>query len=96
MRINIERQNGLVMAERVMIDLVDAGIPRDQAHEILRGASMTCVAEKRHLREVCGDLEEITSRFSSDQLDVMFDPASHIGVSAELVDEAVALARSHI
>jgi adenylosuccinate lyase len=96
MRINIERQNGLVMAERVMIDLVDAGIPRDQAHEILRGASMTCVAEKRHLREVCGDLEEITSRFTSEQLDVMFDPASHIGVSAELVDEAVALARSHI
>jgi adenylosuccinate lyase len=96
MRINIERQNGLVMAERVMIDLVDAGIPRDQAHEILRGASMACVAEKRHLREVCGDLSEITSRFSSEQLDVMFDPASHIGVSAELVDEAVALARSHI
>ena len=96
MLLNIERQHGLVMAERVMIELVDGGIPRDEAHEILRAASMTCVNEKRHLREVCGEIATITARFSEDALDEMLDPNSHIGVSGELVDEAVALARSHL
>ncbi|HII37192.1 MAG TPA: adenylosuccinate lyase, partial [Candidatus Poseidoniaceae archaeon] len=36
---NIKSQRGLVMAEKVMIELVEHGIPRDEAHEILRSAS---------------------------------------------------------
>ena len=51
---NIESQNGLVMAEKIMLALVDEGIHRDQAHEILRAASMVAVAENSHLREICG------------------------------------------
>jgi adenylosuccinate lyase len=90
---NIERQHGLVMAEKVMIELVDVGIPRDAAHEILRSASMTSVAEKRHLRDVCSTIPEITEHFDSDALDAVFDPNNHLGVSGELVDEAVAKAR---
>jgi len=96
MHANIERQNGLVMAEKVMIELVDAGIPRDHAHEILRSASMTCISDGKHLREVCGEINEITSRFDNIQLDAMFDPSNHIGLSAELVNEAVATARKHL
>ena len=90
---NIERQNGLVMAEKVMIELVDVGIPRDAAHEILRSASMVSVAENRHLREVCSTIPEITEYFDSDALDAVFNPKNHLGVSGELVDEAVTKAR---
>ena len=93
---NIERQNGLVMAEKVMIELVDAGIPRDEAHEILRSASMICISNGTHLREVCGEIDAIVERFDNDQLDAMFNPANHIGLSGELVDDAVASARKHL
>ncbi len=93
---NIERQNGLVMAEKVMIELVDGGIPRDEAHEILRTASMDCISQGIHLREICSEIEAITSRFTTEQIEAMFNPANHIGVSGELVDEAVALARGQI
>ncbi|MEC9090518.1 MAG: adenylosuccinate lyase, partial [Candidatus Thermoplasmatota archaeon] len=84
MRLNIDRQNGLVMAEKVMIELVDAGIPRDEAHEILRTASMVSISENRHLRDICGEVEAITQKFDNVDLDKMFEPASHIGVSLEL------------
>ena len=93
---NIESQNGLVMAEKIMLALVDGGIHRDEAHEILRAASMVAVAENRHLREVCGGNDAITSAFSSEELDELFDPSSHLGVSGEIVDEAIALARAMI
>ena len=96
MRRNIESQNGLVMAEKVMIELVDGGIPRDEAHEILRSASMTCISEGKHLKEICEGIEAITERFSAEQIDHMFDPANHVGVSGELVDDAVELARKQI
>ena len=37
---NIHAQKGLVMAEKVMIELVDHGVPRDEA-TVLREASFT-------------------------------------------------------
>ena len=93
---NIESQNGLVMAEKIMLALVDEGIHRDQAHEILRAASMVAVAENRHLREICGEDDSVTSAFTSDELDQLFDPSCHLGVSGVIVDETIALARAMI
>ena len=93
---NIESQNGLVMAEKIMLALVDEGIHRDQAHEILRAASMVAVAENRHLREVCGEDDAVTNAFSPEELDELFDPSSHLGVSGEIVDEAIKLARAMV
>ena len=93
---NIESQKGLVMAEKIMLALVDEGIHRDQAHEILRAASMVAVAENRHLREICGEDDAVTSAFSTKKLDELFDPSSHLGVSGEIVDESIALARAMV
>lgn len=96
MQKNIADQKGLLMAEKVMLELVDKGVSRDEAHEILRNASMKAIAEKRELQDICADDEVVASRFSQEELDFMFDPKNHIGVSGELVDEAVALARSMV
>jgi len=93
---NIESQNGLVMAEKIMLALVETGVHRDEAHEILRAASMSAVSENRHLREICGELDEISSCFNSEELDQLFEPSSHLGVSGEIVDESIALARNLI
>ena len=93
---NIESQNGLVMAEKIMLALVDEGIHRDQAHEILRDASMVAVAENRHLREICGEDDAVTNAFSPEEMDELFDPSSHLGVSGEIVDEAIKLARAMV
>tara|TARA_B100001564_G_scaffold331837_1_gene318218 strand:+ start:986 stop:2335 length:1350 start_codon:yes stop_codon:yes gene_type:complete len=93
---NIKSQRGLVMAEKVMIELVEYGIPRDEAHEILRSASFEAVDKKIELIDVCSRTPEIAAAFSAEELEAMFDPMNHIGVSGEIVDEAVELARSAI
>ena len=93
---NIESQNGLVMAEKIMLALVDGGIHREQAHEILRAASMVAVAENRHLREICVEDDAISSVFSPEKLDELFDPSSHLGVSGDIVDESIELARAMV
>ena len=93
---NIESQNGLVMAEKVMLALVDNGISRDEAHEVLRAASMEAVAKGIHLQDICSMTPVISGIFDADELNSLFDPNNHLGVSAELVDEAVSLARSAV
>ncbi|MAV07060.1 MAG: adenylosuccinate lyase, partial [Euryarchaeota archaeon] len=96
MMLNIESQNGLVMAEKVMIDLVGKGVARDEAHEILRTASFQAVETGEHLKEICLKTEKLMEVFSEDEMNSMFEPSSHLGVSGEIVDEAVALARDAI
>ena len=96
MMLNIESQNGLVMAEKVMIDLVGKGVARDEAHEILRTASFQAVETGEHLKEICLKTEKLMQVFSEDEMNSMFEPSSHLGVSGEIVDEAVALARDAI
>ena len=48
------------------------------------------------LRDVCIRTNALTSVFTSEEMEAMFDPSTHIGVSGEIVDEAVALARTAI
>ena len=96
MMANIESQNGLVMAEKVMIDLVGKGVARDEAHEILRTASFQAVETGEHLKDICLKTEKLMAVFSEDEMNSMFTPSSHLGVSGEIVDEAVALAREAI
>ena len=93
---NIHAQRGLVMAEKVMIELVDHGVPRDEAHEVLREASFTALANGEELIDVCSRTPAISAAFSAEELESMFDPMNHVGVSGEIVDECVALARQSI
>ena len=93
MQHNLALQKGLPMAEKVMLELVDAGVARDEAHEILRNASMVAVSNGEELLDVCSREPAISARFDIEQLEAMFEPLNHVGVAGELVDEAVAAAR---
>ena len=93
---NIKSQRGLVMAEKVMIEIVDHGIPRDEAHEILRTASFEAIEKKEELLDICLRTPALSAAFSAEELTAMFDPMNHIGFAQEIVDEAVELARTSI
>ena len=45
---------------------------------------------------MCSRTPAISASFSAEEFEAMFEPSNHIGVSGELVDEAVALARAAI
>ena len=93
---NIHAQKGLVMAEKVMIELVDHGVARDEAHEVMREASFEALASGEELIDVCSRTPAIAAAFSAEELESMFDPLNHVGVAGEIVDECVALAREAI
>ncbi len=96
MMANIASQRGLVMAEKVMIELVDLGMARDQAHEVLRTASFQALSSGDELLAVCERTEAITNLVDTETLASMFDPMSHVGSSAEIVDRTVLAARNDL
>ena len=79
-----------------MIELVDSGCPRDTAHEVLRGASMEAIANGEELIDVCSRIPEITSRFTVEEIEVMFEPRSHLGVTQQIIDNAVSVANKYL
>ena len=96
MRQNIESQNGMVMAEKVMLALVEKGVTREESHEILRAASMQAISDGQGLHEACSQNEIVSSLFDASELADLFIAESHIGHSGRIVDEAVARAHSVI
>ena len=94
MRANIDAQKGLVMAEKVMLELVDRGIARDDAHEMMRRVSMEALSSDEDLESVCARDSSISDIFDSAELSDLFRPEGHLGHSGRIVDEAVAKARA--
>jgi 3-carboxy-cis,cis-muconate cycloisomerase len=88
MRANIELTQGLVMSERVSIALA-AALGKAQAHHMLEQASRECLSQKRHLREVLGDMPAVTAHLDTAALIDLFDPATYRGASDAIIDRVL-------
>lgn len=88
---NLEASHGLLLAERVMLDLAPE-VGRRRAEAILEAASRRAV-EVGSLRRALDAEPEITSRRSPDRLDALCDPAGYLGSSQVFIDRALAAHR---
>ncbi len=87
---NIERNlnllHGLNMAENVMVELAKKGVGRQQAHEIMRRASMKAFEEKRELVDVLLEQKVVTEHLSAEEIRSLLDPHKYIGTAVEQVE----------
>ncbi len=86
---NIASAHGLIMAEPVMMAFVGKGIGRQEAHEIVREASMEAEDREIDLLETLWDREVVRQHFSREELAAVMDPAGYTGGSGEIVDRMV-------
>ncbi|CAI8231762.1 MAG: Adenylosuccinate lyase [Methanobacteriota archaeon] len=89
---NITSQKGLVMAEKAMLALVEKGVSREEAHEVLRAASMESISKGEELIDICSRNPIIATKLDANELSEVFEPHNHLGVSLELVEECVSKA----
>jgi adenylosuccinate lyase len=94
MRANLDSAKGIIMAEPVMIALATKGLGRQEAHEIVRKASMKAEAEGLLFRNVLLKDKSVRSCMSPSELDSIMDPNNYLGVAPLLTDRVVAKARA--
>ncbi|MQY82631.1 adenylosuccinate lyase, partial [archaeon] len=86
---NLNLTLGLCLTEKVMIELVEKGIGRQDAHEMLRRLAMKCWNERRSLREVMLEDEKASGLVTEAELDDWLNPENYIGTAVEQVEKAV-------
>jgi len=86
---NIESAKGLIMAEPVMMKMTEKGIGRQDAHEIIREASMIAVEKDIQLLDVLLKDKTVMKAMSEKELRDAMNPANYTGGSKQIVDEMV-------
>jgi 3-carboxy-cis,cis-muconate cycloisomerase len=82
---NLDLTDGLLMAERVMIEL-GRSMGRQQAHELVHGLAMRCVEEGVSFRALLLDDPRIASQLGRDDLDDLLDVRSYLGATQTFID----------
>jgi adenylosuccinate lyase len=73
MRENIDRSRGLVFSQRVLLALIEQGLPRETAYKLVQRNAMRAWKERLSFPDLVSHDPEITARLSADQLRELFD-----------------------
>ncbi len=93
---NIESSRGLVMAEPLMMKLTEKGVGRQDAHEIIRESAMIAEDERRHLRDVLLERDDLKGILTKEEIIATMDAANYVGGAREIVDKMVEAAENVI
>jgi adenylosuccinate lyase len=89
MRENLENSKGLPMAEAVMTKLVEKGMGRGDAHELVRTCSLKAVSNNKQLLPVLLENPKVTKLLKKKELEEVMNPRNYLGVSDKIVDHVV-------
>lgn len=89
-RKNLDLLHGVNLAESVMIELTKRGMGRQEAHEAVRVASMTALAERRPIAGVLGEDPAVAAVLDGAEIAALLDPENYIGTAVEQVERVIA------
>jgi adenylosuccinate lyase len=78
MQRNLELTHGLIYSGRVLLALVEAGMARSEAYEIVQSAARKVWAGDGDLQSHLAADAAVTSRVSTEELASLFDPSYHL------------------
>lgn len=78
MKTNIDKTFGLVYSQRVMLTLIDKGLSREEAYDLVQPKAMESWETKVPLRQLTGEDEQIKAVLTPEELDECFNEAHHL------------------
>ena len=88
---NLDFTQGAFLAERIMVDLVEKGIGRQDGHEILRQAAIEARNAKISMKSILLQDPNIKDKFTEKELEELLDPANYIGLAISQIEEALSV-----
>ncbi len=91
MRRNLDATQGLYNSQTVLLALIEAGMARQAAYELVQRSAMRAWEEERPLLALLASEPEVTRRLPAEQLRGLFDPARHTRHAPAIVERGLAL-----
>ncbi|MFX1287671.1 MAG: adenylosuccinate lyase [Promethearchaeota archaeon] len=86
---NLNLTKGAVLSEKIMVNLVEKGIGRQEGHEILRNAVIQSKKENRFLKEIVMEHPKIHKVFTKTEIDMLFNPHRYLGKAIEQTENLI-------
>jgi adenylosuccinate lyase len=86
---NMELSKGLPMAESLMTTLIQKGMGRGEAHELMRQLSLQAVAKDKTLQEVFLEENKKRQLLTEKEIRESLNPKNYLGASTAIVDRVV-------
>jgi adenylosuccinate lyase len=86
---NLNLTKGACLAEKIMVHLVERGIGRQEAHEILRQAAIQARNKDIFMYELLSKDPKIKDKFTEKELKSLLNPHNYIGTAIEQVERVV-------
>ena len=86
---NLNLSGGLIMAERIMIELTNKGMSRQDAHELMRELTLKAERENKGFGDVLKGSADVTKYLSPPEIGALIDPHTYIGSAVEQVDSVL-------
>jgi adenylosuccinate lyase len=90
MRLNMERTFGLYNSQRILLKLVDKGMSREAAYDLVQPRAMQSWKEQRSFKDIILADPEITRRLSREEIEDALDAEFHMR-NVDLIFERVGL-----
>ncbi|OEF99480.1 adenylosuccinate lyase [Vulcanibacillus modesticaldus] len=78
MKKNMEKTYGLIYSQRVLLALIDKGMTREEAYDLVQKKAMQAWNEQRSFKELISQEEKIVKVLSSEEIDECFDYRYHL------------------
>ncbi len=88
-RKNLGLTRGRIMAEAVMVRLVERGMGRQEAHELIRVCAMESFEKDIEISTLLINNKEVRKYLSIKDIQDSLNPENHIGAAIEIVDSVV-------
>ncbi|UCD13970.1 MAG: adenylosuccinate lyase [Thermoplasmatales archaeon] len=86
---NLEKSKGLPMAEAVMTKLVEKGMGRGDAHELVRKCSIKASSMDKDLLTVLLEDKNISKLLKKNELEEVMNPKNYLGASENIINNIV-------
>ncbi|TFG05213.1 MAG: adenylosuccinate lyase [Promethearchaeota archaeon] len=93
---NLDLTQGQVLSEKIMMELVQKGFNRQEAHEILRQCGIQSRKEGKNFKEILGQDARVNSKISVQELDEWLNPKNYIGTAVAQVENVIKNVKKHL
>ncbi|MFD2615878.1 MULTISPECIES: adenylosuccinate lyase [Terrilactibacillus] len=78
MKRNMKRTFGLIFSQRVLLALIEKGLSREAAYDIVQPNAMKAWETETQFKTLVEQDERITSKLNQEEIDACFDPTYHL------------------